>query len=103
MCTVVEMVCRADFEKSKTILILAGSSCTHIRKGIDKNFLKKTSQLLKWNTCQDCGDESGAEQAMVEDEEDQESAGAPMIWVCLRCGHRVSPLALCERHAALRL
>nr|XP_023681863.1 ubiquitin carboxyl-terminal hydrolase 16 isoform X1 [Paramormyrops kingsleyae]XP_023681864.1 ubiquitin carboxyl-terminal hydrolase 16 isoform X1 [Paramormyrops kingsleyae] len=65
-----------------------GSSCTHIRKGIDKNFLKKTSQLLKWNTCQDCGDESGAEQAMVEDEEDQESAGAPMIWVCLRCGHR---------------
>ncbi|XP_048836704.1 ubiquitin carboxyl-terminal hydrolase 16 isoform X2 [Brienomyrus brachyistius] len=60
-------------------------SCTHIRKGIDKNFLKKTSQLLNWNTCQDCGDESGTEEATVED---QEHAGAPVIWVCLRCGHR---------------
>ncbi|KAG5837476.1 hypothetical protein ANANG_G00239670 [Anguilla anguilla] len=61
---------------------VAGPSCVHIRKGIDQSLLKKTSADVAWNTCQDCKDEDGPVSS------DDQNGECPLIWVCLKCGHR---------------
>ncbi|KAG1932885.1 ubiquitin carboxyl-terminal hydrolase 16 [Pimephales promelas] len=60
-----------------------GVSCTHIRKGIDNSFLKKTS--LNLSSCQDCEPNKPVEDQISEDDIDRES---PAVWLCLKCGHR---------------
>lgn len=67
----------------------AGPSCSHIRKGIDHSFLKKTGEDSNWNTCQDCKDEEHTATEAQSDENGEERE-SPTIWVCLKCGHRVS-------------
>ncbi|KAJ8280111.1 hypothetical protein GJAV_G00050670 [Gymnothorax javanicus] len=61
---------------------LAGPSCVHIRKGIDQGLLKKTPADVNWSTCQDCKVENSSVPLEGQDGE------SPMIWVCLKCGHR---------------
>lgn len=65
-------------------------SCRHIKKGTDQTLLKKLSNS-DWTSCQDCKNEDNKENistTLSEDpEEEKETAG---LWMCLKCGHRVS-------------
>ncbi|XP_036413196.1 ubiquitin carboxyl-terminal hydrolase 16 [Colossoma macropomum] len=65
---------------------LSGATCTHIRKGIEHNLLKKVSLDKTWNTCQACEEEKPSNgDAQAENEASQEG---PAVWMCLKCGHR---------------
>lgn len=55
-----------------------GVTCTHIRKGLDSTWLRKTSPDESWNTCEVCEPENG------------DGRETPAVWMCLKCGHRVS-------------
>ncbi|KAJ8256691.1 hypothetical protein COCON_G00188430 [Conger conger] len=70
-----------NFKEDDTFDV-AGPSCVHIRKGIDQSLLRKTSTDVTWSTCQDCKEED----APVTSEE--QNGECPMVWVCLKCGHR---------------
>ncbi|XP_062314223.1 ubiquitin carboxyl-terminal hydrolase 16 isoform X1 [Osmerus eperlanus] len=64
---------------------LTGPVCCHIRKGIDRNILKRLPRDLYLNTCQDCKDEDYTTEVQLGDREDRET---PTIWMCLKCGNR---------------
>lgn len=68
-----------------------GPSCRHIKKGTDQTLLKKLSVDSDLTRCQDCKHEENKENTNTtlqqEPEEDQETAA---VWMCLKCGHRVS-------------
>ncbi|KAF7251268.1 Ubiquitin carboxyl-terminal hydrolase 16, partial [Varanus komodoensis] len=58
--------------------------CKHLRKGLDQGHLKKALQNVDWNSCQDCQPlNSGTREKSEEEAEDR-----PVIWLCLKCGHR---------------
>lgn len=68
-----------------------GPSCRHIKKGTDQTLLKKLSGNSDWNSCQDCNHEENKENysnLLSHDSEDEQEIAA--IWMCLKCGHRVS-------------
>lgn len=71
--------------------IFTGPSCKHIKKGTDQTLLKKLYGISDWTSCQDCEHEVNKENNSAtlpqESEEDNETAN---IWMCLKCGHRVS-------------
>ncbi|XP_058601567.1 ubiquitin carboxyl-terminal hydrolase 16 isoform X1 [Onychostoma macrolepis] len=62
----------------------AGVSCTHIRKGIEQNLLKKAGLNEQWSLCQDCEPDKPVQKQILEDETDRES---PAVWMCLKCGY----------------
>uniref|UniRef100_A0A3B3CX51 Ubiquitin carboxyl-terminal hydrolase n=1 Tax=Oryzias melastigma TaxID=30732 RepID=A0A3B3CX51_ORYME len=66
-------------------------SCRHIKTGADQSLLKKLSGISDWTNCQDCKHEENKENdnttLQQDSEEEKEPAG---IWMCLKCGHRVS-------------
>ncbi|XP_046873742.1 ubiquitin carboxyl-terminal hydrolase 16 isoform X2 [Hypomesus transpacificus] len=64
---------------------LTAPVCCHIRKGIDRNILKRLPRDLYLNTCQDCKDEDYTTEVQLGDREDRET---PTIWMCLKCGNR---------------
>lgn len=61
--------------------------CKHIRKGLDQGHVRKALQNVEWRVCQDCKADSKT-QEKAEEEADEGSS----IWLCLKCGHRVSLL-----------
>lgn len=61
--------------------------CTHIRKGLDQGHVRKALQNVEWHVCQDCS-------KTQEKAEEQETDEGTSIWLCLKCGHRVSLLLL---------
>ncbi|XP_041114634.1 ubiquitin carboxyl-terminal hydrolase 16-like isoform X2 [Polyodon spathula] len=59
------------------------SRCPHTRKVLDLSLIKKAVQDGMLNACQDCkGDEKEGDSIEIENTE------SPLIWVCLKCGHR---------------
>lgn len=70
--------------------LFLGPSCRHIKKGTDQTLLKKLGNP-DWMTCQDCKHEENKENMIdslsQDSEEDKET---PPVWMCLKCGHRVS-------------
>ncbi|XP_058270361.1 ubiquitin carboxyl-terminal hydrolase 16 isoform X2 [Hemibagrus wyckioides] len=62
---------------------LTGVTCTHIRKGTDPSWLRKTSLDKSWDLCEAC--ETCEQKKESENEDAQET---PAIWMCLKCGHR---------------
>lgn len=74
-----------------TIFIFIAPTCRHIKKGTDQTFLKKLSGIPDWTSCQDCKHEENKENINTdlpqESEEENEAGG---MWMCLKCGHRVS-------------
>ncbi|KAK6296351.1 hypothetical protein J4Q44_G00324930 [Coregonus suidteri] len=78
------------------VIDLTGPSCSHIRKGVDHSFLKKPGIDYTRNSCQDCKDEEPA--AAVEDPS-EEMRETPMIWMCLKCGHRGCGRTSEDQHA----
>lgn len=83
---------RTQYTRTSWILVMwpvrvcwrSGVTCTHIRKGTDPSWLRKTSLDKSWDACETCEQEKETEN---EDEDKQDTAG---IWMCLKCGHRVS-------------
>ncbi|XP_017346351.1 ubiquitin carboxyl-terminal hydrolase 16 isoform X1 [Ictalurus punctatus] len=73
---------RGRSPKEDSSVDLAGVTCTHIRKGTDPSWLRKTSLDKSWDACETCEQEKETEN---EDEDKQDTAG---IWMCLKCGHR---------------
>lgn len=71
--------------------ILTGPSCRHIKKGTDQTLLKKLYENSDWTRCQDCQHEENKENisATLPQESEEEVETAP-VWMCLKCGHRVS-------------
>ncbi|KAG7267259.1 hypothetical protein CRUP_014568, partial [Coryphaenoides rupestris] len=63
--------------------LLVAPSCSHIRKGIDKGFMKRPSENVDWNACQACHEETTEPREPTEDPPDP-----PAVWMCLKCGHR---------------
>ncbi|KAM9469203.1 ubiquitin carboxyl-terminal hydrolase 16 isoform 1-T1 [Clarias gariepinus] len=57
---------------------LTGVSCTHIRKGTDPSWMRKTGLNKTWDNCEVC----------EQKEETEDGQDAPAIWMCLKCGHR---------------
>lgn len=75
----------------KTYVSFLGPSCRHIKKGSEQNLLKKLAGNSDWTICQDCKQEENKENtntSLPEAAEDQEETAE--IWMCLKCGHRVS-------------
>lgn len=75
----------------KTYVSFLGPSCRHIKKGSEQNLLKKLAGNSDWTICQDCKQEENKENtntSLPEASEDQEETAE--IWMCLKCGHRVS-------------
>ncbi|XP_028856672.1 ubiquitin carboxyl-terminal hydrolase 16 [Denticeps clupeoides] len=56
-----------------------GPLCPHVRRGIDPVLLKKTAGGVDWSSCQDCRELSSTPSS---------EEGVPVIWMCLKCGHR---------------
>ncbi|KAF4085750.1 hypothetical protein AMELA_G00098860 [Ameiurus melas] len=69
---------RGRSPKEDSSVDLTGATCTHIRKGTDPSWLRKTSLDESWDACETCEQER-------EPEDEQDTAG---IWICLKCGHR---------------
>ncbi|GAA6084089.1 ubiquitin carboxyl-terminal hydrolase 16 isoform X2 [Tachysurus ichikawai] len=62
---------------------LMGVKCTHIRKGTDPGWLRKTSMDESWDVCEEC---ETCERKKESDDKDAQEM--PAIWMCLKCGHR---------------
>lgn len=58
--------------------------CKHIRKGLEQSHLKKALLNVEWHVCQDCKANNKTQ------ENEEETDESPPIWLCLKCGHRVS-------------
>lgn len=67
---------------------LTGPSCRHIKKGTEQTLLKKLCGNSNWTSCQDCSNDENKENVKSDSQEEQETQVA---WLCLKCGHRVSP------------
>lgn len=65
-----------------------GPSCRHIRKGTDQTLLKKLYAVSDWTTCQDCKHEENIDTTQPEESVEEKETTA--IWICLKCGHKVS-------------
>ncbi|XP_055053288.2 ubiquitin carboxyl-terminal hydrolase 16 isoform X1 [Misgurnus anguillicaudatus] len=75
-----------------------GISCSHIRKGIERSLLKRISLKDHWIRCQDCETVKPADSQRAKDEDQTESPAdnemaedhreTPVVWMCLKCGHR---------------
>ncbi|MBN3286854.1 UBP16 hydrolase, partial [Polyodon spathula] len=59
------------------------SRCPHTRKGLDLSMIKKALKDGTLNACQDC--KGGGKEG---DSIEIENIESPLIWVCLKCGHR---------------
>lgn len=64
--------------------------CKHIHKGLDQSHVRKALQNVEWDVCQDCKADSKTQEKAEEEETDEGTS----IWLCLKCGHRVSLLLL---------
>ncbi|XP_047676618.1 ubiquitin carboxyl-terminal hydrolase 16 isoform X2 [Tachysurus fulvidraco] len=62
---------------------LMGVKCTHVRKGTDPGWLRKTSMDESWDVCEEC---ETCERKKESDDKDAQEM--PAIWMCLKCGHR---------------
>lgn len=73
--------------------IFIGPSCRHIKKGTDQTLLKKVSGNSNWRSCQDCVHEENKENISNSQKQDSEQEEeTAVVWMCLKCGHRVSLL-----------
>lgn len=64
--------------------------CKHIRKGLEQGHLKKALlNVVEWHVCQDCKADN-----KTEEKSEEETDESPSIWLCLKCGHRVSHVLL---------
>lgn len=82
---------------SFTVIVL-GPSCRHIKKGTDQTLLKKLPGNSDWINCQDCKQEENKENSTAQqedNEEEQQEEEAAAVWMCLKCGHRVSSFKPC--------
>lgn len=74
--------------------IFIGPSCRHIKKGTDQTLLKKLPGNPDWTSCQDCKPEENEENkenvSSTEPQDTEEETETAPIWMCLKCGHRVS-------------
>ncbi|XP_066555947.1 ubiquitin carboxyl-terminal hydrolase 16 isoform X1 [Amia ocellicauda] len=70
-------------QKDEDSFDLTVPRCTHIRKGIEQHLHKKIAQGVHWYACQECKDEE-----TLEATSEEENGERPMIWICLKCGHR---------------
>lgn len=73
--------------------ILIVPSCRHMKKGTDQTLIKKLVSISDWLSCQDCKDEEDKENidtTQPEDSEGEKQKEATGMWMCLKCGHRVS-------------
>lgn len=68
---------------------LSEPTCKHIRKGLEEGAVKKALVNVDWTLCQDCQAET-KEKTNIEEEEQTQ---AQVIWLCLKCGHRVRLLS----------
>lgn len=72
----------------ESLNLCQGPSCSHIRKGIDHSLFKRTAPDVDWNSCQDC------QGGLNTNSEDEINGEPQVLWVCLKCGHRVSRVIL---------
>lgn len=74
------------------VFFLIGPSCRHIKKGTDQTLLKKLSGNSNWTNCQDCNNEENKENigSSTQEQDCEKSQELPVVWMCLKCGHRVS-------------
>lgn len=63
--------------------------CKHIRKGLEQSHLKKALLNVEWHVCQDCKADN-----KTQEKSEEETDESPSIWLCLKCGHRVSLVLL---------
>lgn len=61
-----------------------GGMCMHKHKGTDLSWLRKVTLDKSWNLCEAC------EQEKETESENEDGRDASAIWICLKCGHRVS-------------
>lgn len=52
--------------------------------------MRRALQNVEWHVCQDCKAGSKTQEKAEEEETDEGTS----IWLCLKCGHRVSLLLL---------
>lgn len=73
--------------------VCVGPSCRHIKKGTEQTLLKKLCGSSNWTSCQDCSNEENKENVNSDTQEldSQEDLETQVAWLCLKCGHRVSP------------
>lgn len=74
------------------VFFLIGPSCRHIKKGTDQTLLKKLSGNSNLTSCQDCNNEENKENisSSAQEQDSGKSQETPVVWMCLKCGHRVS-------------
>lgn len=70
--------------------------CKHIRKGLEQGHLKKALLNVEWHVCQDCKADN-----KTQEKSEEETDESPSIWLCLKCGHRVSPCFLVNFYSDL--
>ncbi|XP_038816926.1 ubiquitin carboxyl-terminal hydrolase 16 isoform X1 [Salvelinus namaycush] len=87
---------RQKCPREDEVIDLTGPSCSHIRKGVDSSFLKKTGIDCACNSCQDC---KGEEPAATVQAPSEEMSETPTIWMCLKCGHRGCGRTSEDQHA----
>ncbi|XP_055736782.1 ubiquitin carboxyl-terminal hydrolase 16 isoform X2 [Salvelinus fontinalis] len=87
---------RQKCPREDEVIDLTGPSCSHIRKGVDSSFLKKTGVDCACNSCQDC---KGEEPAATVQAPSEEMSETPTIWMCLKCGHRGCGRTSEDQHA----
>lgn len=62
--------------------------CEHVHKGgLGQGHLKKALLNVQWHVCQDCQADNKTQEKSAEETDE-----SPSIWLCLKCGHRVSML-----------
>lgn len=71
------------------LFIFVEPLCKHIRKGLEQGHLKKALVNVEWHVCQDCKADDKTQEKSEEDTDE-----SPSIWLCLKCGHRVSLVLL---------
>lgn len=71
------------------LFIFVEPLCKHIRKGLEQGHLKKALLNVEWHVCQDCKADDKTQEKSEEDTDE-----SPSIWLCLKCGHRVSLVLL---------
>ena len=75
-----------------SLLLWSGPNCRHIKKGTDQTLLKKLTGSSDWTSCQECKHEDNKENTDTNQEPGEERETAA-VWMCLKCGHRVSLLS----------
>uniref|UniRef100_A0A8C9FGQ1 ubiquitinyl hydrolase 1 n=1 Tax=Pavo cristatus TaxID=9049 RepID=A0A8C9FGQ1_PAVCR len=84
--------------KNSRALCFVEPVCKHIRKGLEQSQLKKALLNVEWHVCQDCKADNKAQE-----KSEEETDESPSIWLCLKCGHRVSLLLLISINIFQRL